>query len=99
MQISAEKIKKFLKLIGDDLCVKILLEIEKSDIYSDALAEKLGMPKSTVWTKINELEETGIIESYSSTAEVGKRVKMYRFKNQTVDFKTVSDILRIFEKE
>ena len=99
MPDSPEKLKSVLKLIADDLCVRILLEIKRSDIYSDALSEKLGIPKSTVWKKLNELEKAGVVESYFTTATVGRRVKMYRFKDREIGFKSVSDILRVFEQK
>jgi len=96
---SPEKLRLILKLVADELCAKILLEIKKSDIYSDALSEKLGIPKSTTWKKLNELEKAGIVETYFITAEVGRRVKMYRFKEQEINFTTVSDLLRFFEQK
>jgi len=97
MQLSPTKLKLLLKLIADNSCVKILLEIKKSDTYSAALSRKLGMPKSTVWNKLDKLQKVDIIEPYLITAEVGRRVKMYKFKDQIIDLKSISDILRCFE--
>jgi len=94
MQISPEKLKMMLRLIADDSCFKILSEVQKSETYSDALSEKLNIPRSTVWKKLNQLKEAGILESYSATAEVGRRVMMYRFRDVELNFKSISDILR-----
>ena len=99
MQLYPKKLKLLLKLIADNSCVKILLEIKRSDTYSAALSRKLGMPKSTVWKKLDELQKVDIIESYLITAKVGRRVRMYRFKDLKIDLKFVSDILKLFEQE
>jgi predicted transcriptional regulator len=99
MSVPFRKLKLILKLLADDICVKMLLEIKKSDIYSDALAKKLKIPKSTIWKKLRELENAGIVESYLTTASVGRRVRMYKFKDLTLRFKMLSDLLRCLEEK
>ncbi|MEM2505998.1 MAG: winged helix-turn-helix domain-containing protein [Nitrososphaeria archaeon] len=99
MRIPSRKLKLILRLLADDVCVNMLLEIKKSDIYSDALAKKLKLPKSTIWKKLRELESAGVIESYITTASVGRRVRMYKFKDLILRFKMLSDILRCLEEE
>lgn len=97
MSLPLRKLKLVLRLLADDVCIKMLLEIKKSDIYSDALAKKLKLPKSTIWKKLRELESAGIVESYITTASVGRRVRMYKFKDLILRFKMLSDLLRCFE--
>lgn len=99
MNIPLKRLKLILKAVSDDACVKILLEVKKSDIYSDALAQKLKLPKSTIWKKLKELESAGIVESYITTAHVGRRVKMYKFKDVVLRFKMLSDLLRCLGEE
>jgi predicted transcriptional regulator len=99
MSIPLDKLKLILKLVSDNACVKILLEVKKSDLYSDALAQKLKLPKSTMWKKLKELESAGIVESYITTGRVGRRVRMYKFKDISLRFRTLSDLLSCLEQE
>lgn len=99
MSIPIRKLRLILRLLSDDVCVKMLLEVKKSDIYSDALAQKLKLPKSTIWKKLKELENAGVVESYITTASIGRRVKMYKFKDVMLQIRTLSDLLRCLKEE
>lgn len=94
MDASTKNLRLILRLITDDLCLRILLELQKSDLYSDELSRKLEMPKSTVWGKLKELEKAGIVDSYTAVAEIGKQVKTYKFRNLRLNLESISDFLR-----
>ena len=52
-----------------------------------------------MWKKLKELEEAGIVESYFAKAKVGRRVKMYKFKDRRLGLLSVSEFLRKIKEE
>jgi DNA-binding transcriptional ArsR family regulator len=85
MSMEDDKIKKVSNVISNDSCRKILDYLANKEATESELAEKLGIPISTVHYNLQQLKQTELVESdeyhYSSK---GKEVQHYRLANKYI---------------
>ena len=86
-------IREVLERISDKHTIAILEQLRQRDNYANDLAEVLDMAKSTVWDRLKKLEKLDLIESYYTIGNMGRRVKMYKFKEYQFPFITLSQFL------
>jgi predicted ArsR family transcriptional regulator len=80
-----EKIKKVSNVISNESCRKILDYLSEKDATESELAGKLDIPISTVHYNLQQLIETGLIESTEfHYSEKGKEVSHYRLANKYI---------------
>ncbi len=85
LSMEDDKIRKISNVIGNDSCRKILDFLAEREATESELAEKLGIPISTVHYNLNQLVETGLIESNSfHYSEKGKEVSHFRLANKYI---------------
>jgi len=84
--------RKVLNIISDKFIIAILKQLRKRDSYANDIADNIDMAKSTVWNGLKKLENLGLVESYYTT-KMGRRVKMYKFKEYQFPFTTLSELL------
>ncbi len=85
LSLDDTKIKKVSNVISNESCRKILDYLSTKDATESELAEKLGLPISTVHYNLQQLMETELINSeefhYSSK---GKEVSHYKLANKYI---------------
>jgi len=80
-----EKIKKVSNVISNDSCRKILDYLSAKDATEKELADKLGIPISTVHYNLQQLMETGLISAEEfHYSEKGKEVSHYKLANKYI---------------
>ncbi|MBI2652642.1 winged helix-turn-helix transcriptional regulator [Candidatus Woesearchaeota archaeon] len=85
LSLEDAKIKKISNVISNDSCRKILDYLSKKDATESELAEKLQIPISTVHYNLQQLMETGLIESKEfHYSEKGKEVSHYKLANKYI---------------
>ena len=85
LSMEDEKIKKVSNVISNDSCRKILDYLSAKDATEKELADKLGIPISTVHYNLQQLMETGLIESKEfHYSEKGKEVSHYKLANKYI---------------
>jgi len=68
-----------LDVVGDEYSVRILSEVSEREMSAKGISDHLDIPIATVYRRIEELEEMGLIQ-YEGKALTNedKRVKVYR---------------------
>lgn len=85
LSMEDEKIKKVSNVIGNESCRKILDYLSNKDATESELAQKLNLPISTVHYNLQQLVETGLIESKEfHYSQKGKEVNHYRLANKYI---------------
>lgn len=85
LSMEDEKIKKVSNVISNDSCRKILDYLSTKESTESELAEKLSIPISTVHYNLQQLMETGLIESTEfHYSKKGKEVSHYRLANKYI---------------
>ena len=85
LSMEDEKIKKVSNVISNESCRKILDYLSDRDSTESELAEKLQIPISTVHYNLQQLTETGLIESTEfHYSQKGKEVSHYRLANKYI---------------
>lgn len=85
LSMEEEKIKKVSNVISNDSCRKILDYLSNKEATESELAEKLQIPISTIHYNIQQLMETGLIESKEfHYSEKGKEVNHYKLANKYI---------------
>ena len=85
LSMEDEKIKKVSNVISNESCRKILDYLSDRDSTESELAEKLQIPISTIHYNLQQLTETGLIESTEfHYSQKGKEVSHYRLANKYI---------------
>ncbi|MBI2653800.1 helix-turn-helix domain-containing protein [Candidatus Woesearchaeota archaeon] len=85
LSLEDAKIKKISNVISNESCRKILEYLSTKDATESELAEKLGLPISTVHYNLQQLMETGLIQVKEfHYSEKGKEVNHYRLANKYI---------------
>jgi DNA-binding transcriptional ArsR family regulator len=85
MSMEDAKIKKISNVISNDSCRKILDFLAEKESTESELAQTLGIPISTVHYNLQQLVETGLIESTEfHYSKKGKEVSHYRLANKYI---------------
>ena len=85
LSMEDDKIKKVSNVISNDSCRRILDYLSGKDATESELAAKLNIPISTVHYNLQQLMETGLIESKEfHYSEKGKEVSHYRLANKYI---------------
>ena len=85
LSMEDEKIKKVSNVISNDSCRKILDYLSSKEATESELAEKLGIPISTVHYNLQQLMDTGLIESKEfHYSKKGKEVSHYKLANKYI---------------
>ena len=85
LSMEDDKIKKVSNVISNDSCRKILDYLSAKDATESELAAKLNIPISTVHYNLQQLMETGLIESKEfHYSEKGKEVSHFRLANKYI---------------
>lgn len=85
LSMEDEKIKKVSNVISNDSCRKILDYLSTKEATESELAAKLNIPISTVHYNLQQLMETGLIESKEfHYSEKGKEVSHFRLANKYI---------------
>lgn len=85
LSLEDAKIKKISNVISNESCRKILEYLSTKDATESELAEKLGLPISTIHYNLQQLMGTGLIEVKEfHYSEKGKEVNHYRLTNKYI---------------
>ena len=85
LSMEDEKIKKISNVISNESCRKILDCLSAKEASESELAEKLGIPISTVHYNLQQLMETGLIDSKEfHYSKKGKEVNHYKLANKYI---------------
>ncbi len=85
LSMEDEKIKKISNVISNGSCRKILGYLSNKEATESELAQKLDIPISTVHYNLQQLMETGLIESKEfHYSEKGKEVNHYNLANKYI---------------
>ena len=85
LSMEDDKIKKVSNVISNDSCRRILDYLSGKDATESELAAKLNIPISTVHYNLQQLMETGLIESKEfHYSEKGKEVSHFRLANKYI---------------
>ncbi|MBI3035183.1 helix-turn-helix transcriptional regulator [Candidatus Woesearchaeota archaeon] len=85
LSLEDSKIKKVSNVISNDSCRKILDYLSAREATESELAQKLQIPISTVHYNLQQLMETGLIESKEfHYSEKGKEVSHYKLANKYI---------------
>ena len=85
LSMEDDKIKKISNVISNESCRKILDYLSSKDATESELAQKLNIPISTVHYNLQQLMETGLIESSEfHYSEKGKEMSHYRLANKYI---------------
>lgn len=89
--------RRVLTVLDDERCVTLLVELADADepLTVSALSERSGIPLSTVYRKIDDLEETRLVEEHTQLRNDGKHTSSY---SSTLDHVTVdigADVFRV----
>lgn len=85
LSMEDERIKKISNVISNESCRKLLEYLSTKDATESELAEKLGLPISTVHYNLQQLMETELIESKEfHYSEKGKEVAHYKLANKYI---------------
>lgn len=85
LSLEDTKIKKVSNVISNDSCRKILDYLSTKEATESELAEKLQIPISTVHYNLQQLMETGLIESKEfHYSKKGKEVSHYKLANKYI---------------
>lgn len=85
LSLEDTKIKKVSNVISNDSCRKILDFLSNREATESELAEKLGIPISTVHYNLQQLVETGLVESTEfHYSKKGKEVSHYKLANKYI---------------
>ena len=98
MDQSNNTTRHLLKLMADEIGNKILLLLMDFESYSDEISRNIGVPRSTVAKKTKEMEEAGLLVSYETIADSGRKVKVFKFKDYQLEFNSVSEFLELIKK-
>ncbi len=68
-----------LDCLGDEYSVRILSALTDDEMSAKGISEELDIPIATVYRRIDDLDETGLIEfEGKALTQEDKRVKVYR---------------------
>ena len=85
LSMEDNKIKKISNVISNESCRKILDYLSTKDATESEIASKLNIPISTVHYNLQQLMETGLIESKEfHYSEKGKEVSHYKLANKYI---------------
>ena len=85
LSMEDDKIKKVSNVISNESCRKILDYLSIKEATESELAEKLQIPISTVHYNIQQLMETGLIDSKEfHYSQKGKEVSHYKLANKYI---------------
>jgi len=85
LSMEDEKIKKVSNVISNDSCRKILDYLSTKEATESELAAKLNIPISTIHYNLQQLMETGLIDSKEfHYSEKGKEVNHFRLANKYI---------------
>ena len=85
LSMEDNKIKKISNVISNESCRKILDYLSTKDATESEIASKLNIPISTVHYNLQQLAETGLIESKEfHYSEKGKEVSHYKLANKYI---------------
>jgi len=85
LSLEDAKIKKVSNVISNDSCRKILDYLSDKESTETELAEKLGIPISTVHYNLQQLMETGLISAEEfHYSQKGKEVMHYKLANKYI---------------
>lgn len=85
LSMEDDKIKKVSNVISNESCRKILDYLSEKDSTESELAQKLNIPISTVHYNLQQLMETGLIESSEfHYSEKGKEMSHYKLANKYI---------------
>ena len=85
LSMEDQQIKKISNVISNDSCRKILDYLSNKDATESELAEKLGIPISTVHYNLQQLTEAGLVSAEEfHYSKKGKEVNHYRLANKYI---------------
>ncbi len=85
VSLEEEKAKKLAKVISSETARKILNLLSEKDQSETELSEKLKIPLNTVHYNIQQLEESGLIESKEfKWSEKGKKIRYFKPVNKYI---------------
>ena len=85
LSMEDSKIKKVSNVISNESCRKILDYLSNKEATESELAEKLQLPISTVHYNLQQLMETGLIDSKEfHYSQKGKEVSHYKLANKYI---------------
>lgn len=85
LSLEDAKVKKVSNVISNDSCRRILDNLSNKEATESELAEKLHIPMSTVHYNLQQLLETGLIDSKEfHYSEKGKEVSHYKLANKYI---------------
>lgn len=85
LSLEDSKTKKIANVVSNDSCKKILDYLAKKEATESELAEKLQIPISTVHYNLQQLMETGLINTEEfHYSEKGKEVLHYKLANKYI---------------
>lgn len=58
--------EELLAILGDDLARQVLRHVAKDPLPAKVLADRMGVARSTVYSRLNRLETAGLVESSMS---------------------------------
>ncbi len=85
VSLQEDKAKKLAQVVSNDSCRKILDYLTDKEATETELAEKLGLPLSTVHYNLKHLQDSGLVtvEEFHYS-EKGKEVNHYRLANKYI---------------
>ena len=85
LSMEDQQIKKISNVISNDSCRKILDFLSNKDATESELAEKLGIPISTVHYNLQQLQDASLVNSEEfHYSKKGKEVNHYRLANKYI---------------
>ena len=85
LSMEDNQIKKISNVISNESCRKILDYLSNKDATESELAEKLGIPISTVHYNLQQLQDAGMVNSEEfHYSKKGKEVNHYRLANKYI---------------
>lgn len=85
LSMEDDKIKKISNVISNESCRKILDYLSNGEAAESELASKLNLPISTVHYNLQQLMQTGLIDSKEfHYSQKGKEVSHYRLANKYI---------------
>ncbi|MBI2558471.1 helix-turn-helix transcriptional regulator [Candidatus Woesearchaeota archaeon] len=85
LSMEDDKIKKISNVISNESCRKILDYLSSREATESELASKLNLPISTVHYNLQQLMQTGLIDSKEfHYSQKGKEVSHYRLANKYI---------------
>lgn len=85
VSLNEDKAKELAQVVTNNTCRKILDYLADNEATESELAEKLGLPISTVHYNLQQLQKGGLVESEEyHYSEKGKEVNHYRLANKYI---------------